>query len=78
MFSAARPPAAALPPGQQLWARLEIRSAETKEPLAATSGINLATLIEIFSRPAATAQPHWNVETGPVTLDQLRRGRPRG
>ena len=42
------------------------------------SGISLTSLIEIFSRPAATTQPHWAVETGPVTLDELRRGHRRG
>ncbi len=47
-------PAAGLPAGQQLWARLEIRSAESKEPLAETSGINLATLIEHLQPPVAS------------------------
>jgi hypothetical protein len=70
---------------EPLWARLEIRAQDGKEgglPFGrgniTDSGISLTSLIEIFSRPAATAQPHWSVETGPVTLDQLRRGRPRG
>ncbi len=58
-------PASGLPPGQQLWARLEIRSAESKEPLAANSGINLATLIEIFSRPSRPQQDRWSVESAP-------------
>lgn len=65
-------PASRLPSGQQLWARLEIRSAETKEPLAATSGINLATLIEIFSRPSRPQQDHWAVESAPFLLADLR------
>ena len=64
--------AAGLPAGQQLWARLEIRSAETKEPLAATSGINLATLIEIFSRPSRPQQDHWSVESAPFQLADLK------
>ncbi len=70
---------------EPLWARLEIRAEDAKEgglPFGrgniTDSGINLTSLIEIFSRPAATAQPHWTVETGPVTLDELRRGRRRG
>jgi hypothetical protein len=60
--------ASGLPAGQQLWARLEIRSAETKEPLAANSGINLATLIEIFSRPSRPEQDRWSVESAPFQL----------
>jgi len=70
---------------EPLWARLEIRAEDGKEaglPFGrgniTDSGISLTSLVLIFSRPATTAQPHWNVETGPVTLDQLRRGRPRG
>ena len=66
-------PAAALPPGQQLWARLEIRSAEGKEPLAATSGINLATLIEIFSRPSRPEQDRWSIESAPFQLPDLKQ-----
>ena len=70
---------------EPLWARLEIRAEDVKEtgqPLVrgsiTDSGISLTPLIEIFSRPAATTQPHWNIETGPITLDELRRGRRRG
>jgi hypothetical protein len=65
-------PAAGLPAGQQLWARLEIRSAEPKEPLAAASGINLATLIDIFSRPSRPQQDRWSVESAPFQLADLK------
>ncbi len=65
-------PAASLPTGQQLSARLEIRSAESKEPLAANSGINLATLIEIFSRPSRPQQDRWSVESAPFQLADLK------
>ena len=65
-------PASALPAGQQLAARLEIRSAESKEPLAASSGINLATLIEIFSRPSRPQQDRWSVESAPFQLADLK------
>jgi hypothetical protein len=65
-------PASSLPAGQQLWARLEIRSAESKEPLAANSGINLATLIEIFSRPSRPQQDRWSVESAPFQLADLK------
>lgn len=72
-------------PKEPLWARLEIRAEDGKPsglPFGrgniSDSGISLTSLIEIFSRPAATTQPHWSVETGPVTLDELRRGHRRG
>jgi len=63
---------AGLPPGQALSARLEIRSAESKELLGATSGINLATLIEIFSRPSRPQQDRWSVESAPFQLSELK------
>jgi len=70
---------------EPLWARLEIRAQDGKEaglPFGrgniTDSGISLTSLIEILSRPAATTQPHWTIETGPVTLEELRRGRRRG
>jgi hypothetical protein len=65
-------PAAALPAGQQLSARLEIRTADSKEPLAANSGINLSTLIEIFSRPSRPQQDRWSVESAPFQLADLK------
>ncbi|MBV9770704.1 MAG: hypothetical protein JOZ32_14105 [Bryobacterales bacterium] len=64
-------PAASLPNRQQLWARLEIRSAESKEPLPAGSGINLSTLIEIFSRPSRPQQDRWSLESGPFQAETL-------
>jgi hypothetical protein len=65
-------PAANLPPGQQLWARLEIRTVESREPLPAESGINLASLIEIFSRPSRPQQDNWSVESAPFQLASLQ------
>jgi hypothetical protein len=65
-------PASSLPAGQQLWARLEIRSAESKEPLAPNSGINLAALIEIFSRPSRPQQDRWSLESAPFQLADLK------
>lgn len=65
-------PATAAPAGRELWARLEIRSAETKEPPDAGSGINLATLIDIFSRPTRPQQDRWSVESAPFQLAALK------
>lgn len=64
--------ASALPTGQPLFARLEIRTVETREPLDASSGINLATLIEIFSRPTRPQQDRWSVDSAPFQLSDLR------
>jgi len=65
-----------------LWARLEIRAEDSKDgglPFGrgniTDSGISLTSLIDIFNRPPAVTQTHFNVETGPVTLDELRHSR---
>jgi hypothetical protein len=65
-------PAASLQAGQQLWARLEIRTVESREPLSADSGINLATLIEIFSRPSRPQQDRWSLESAPFQVASLQ------
>lgn len=65
-------PATAVPAGRELWARLEIRSVEAKEPPDSGSGINLATLIEIFSRPSRPQQDRWTVESAPFQLADLK------
>ncbi len=67
-------PAANLPLDQQLWARLEVRAAESKEALGTLpdSGITLATLIEIFSRPTRPQQDRWSSESEPFSLSSLK------
>jgi hypothetical protein len=64
---------------EPLWARLEIRAEDSKDgglPFGrgniTDSGISLTSLIDIFNRPPAVTQAHFNVEAGPVTLDELR------
>lgn len=75
-----------LPGGEQLWVRLEIRAQEAARnnpPLfgrgnIGESGVSLTSLVEIFSRPASTSQPHWILDAGPVTLDEIKRSRSHG
>ncbi|MGH9664041.1 MAG: hypothetical protein ACRD9L_06435, partial [Bryobacteraceae bacterium] len=57
-----------------LWMRLEIRSEEPKEqpPILGDPGVSLTSLIEIFSRPARGAQPHWTLDAGPLRLDDIK------
>jgi hypothetical protein len=63
------------------WARVDIRTQDGKlAPLfgresITESGISLNSLIDLFSRPAQKEQPHWTLEAGPLTLDELKRGR---
>jgi hypothetical protein len=68
-------PSGNLPPDQPLWARLEVRTGEAKDPLGAlpNSGLNLTTLIEIFSRPTRPQQDRWLVESAsPFQLASLK------
>jgi hypothetical protein len=66
-------PISRLPVDRDLWARLEIRSGETRQesPLDA-SGISLTTLIDVFSRPTRAQQEHWSVESAPFRLAELK------
>ena len=72
-------------PNEPLWARLEIRAQDGKDAVQpfgrgniTDSGISLTSLIEILSHPPAATQPRWQVDAGPLTLEELRRGRRRG
>lgn len=67
-------PSANLPADRQLWAKLEIRGVETREPAAVStdSGINISTLIEIFSHQPRSQQEHLTVESTPFLLADLK------
>src|SRR5262249_51695988 len=63
---------AGLDASEPLWARLEVRSQDSREsgPVfgrgsISDSGISLTSLIEIFSRPAQGTQAHWSLDAGP-------------
>jgi len=66
---------------EPFWARVDIRAQDGKPgPLfgresITESGISLNSLIDIFSRPAQREQPHWTLDAGPMTLDELKRSR---
>jgi hypothetical protein len=66
-------------PGQPIWAEMDIRAVDDRDARLfadiTESGINLTPLLELFARPPRTEQPHWKLEAGPYTIEQLRRGR---
>jgi hypothetical protein len=66
--------AANVPADKDLWVRLEIRTSEPKPVVAepVDSGISLATLIDVFSRPTQVRQDHWAYDAGPFHLAELR------
>jgi hypothetical protein len=67
-------PGLKLPPGQDLWARLEIRSVDQKPQSSpvSDSGISIISLVELFSRPPRAQQDHWMLETAPFHADELK------
>ncbi len=58
-----------------LTVRLEMRAEENQEaaPLLGDPGLNLASLIEIFSRPARSQQQHWQLDSVPFRVRDLER-----
>jgi hypothetical protein len=66
-----------------LWTRFEIRAEDGHDGALFggsinDSGVSLARLIELFSRPPMQ-QSHWGpFDVGPFTLDELKRGVRRG
>jgi hypothetical protein len=60
---------------QPIWVKLDIRGAEPKEgsPVFGESGLSIASLIELFSRPARASEQRWSLEAGPFRLDELKR-----
>lgn len=66
-------PAATLDRSRPLRLRLEIRADEPRRPRQNEDPpVSLATLIEVFSRPARREQRLWVVETPTFRLDTLR------
>lgn len=70
---------------ENLWASVDVRVPTDSKGVIpfgrdsiSESGINLTGLIELFSRPPAPAQPHWLEDTGPITLEEIKRRSRRG
>lgn len=66
-------PPASLPRSSPFWIKLELRAEDPKESAAIVGepGINLNRLVELFSRPPRSTQPHWSEVAGPLKLQDL-------
>jgi hypothetical protein len=69
-----------LPENQPIWVKLDIRGAEPKEgsSVFGESGLSIASLIDLFSRPARNSEQRWSLEAGPFRLDEIKRLSGRG
>lgn len=67
--------ASGLPQDRELWARLEIRTAEegTRSAPAKDPSISIATLIDIFSRNPRPQQDHWSLESVAFHIRDLKQ-----
>jgi hypothetical protein len=67
-------------PDRPFWLRFELRTADQKDLAAGAGepGLNLRSLIELFSRKPGPGDPNWTREAGPLRLEDLRRAAGRG
>ncbi len=67
--------------GEQFWIFVDIRSVDDRDAslfgrdTITDNGISLKGLIERLSSPAKPSEVNLSLEAGPLTLEQLRRGR---
>jgi hypothetical protein len=64
-----------VPPDKPVWIRLDLRAVDPKDQagLVGDFGISLKGLIDTFSRPARSQQPHWTLDTGPIRLVDIKK-----
>jgi hypothetical protein len=64
-----------LPADKPFYVQLDLRLEDPRDPLGIVGepGINITRLVELFSRPARSAQPRWLLNSGPHTVAELRK-----
>ena len=69
-----------LPQDRAFWVQLDFRAEDPRDQLGIIGdpGISISRLIEIFGKPARSAQPRWNLSAGPYKLADLKRTESRG
>jgi hypothetical protein len=67
-------------PDRPFWLQFELRTADQKDLASGVGepGLNLRSLIELFSRKPGPDDPNWTREVGPLRLEDLRRAAGRG
>ena len=69
-----------VPLDRDVWVRLDLRAVDTKDQpgVMGEAGISVSRLIEVFSRPARTQQPHWTLDSPPFRLADVKKVEIRG
>lgn len=67
-------------PNTDFWVQLDLRAEDPRDQLGIIGepGINITRLIEIFGRPARSAQPRWLLNSGPFRLNEQRKAEGKG
>jgi hypothetical protein len=67
--------ASQFPLDQLIWVRLELRAEDARGTpgLIGEPGISISRLIDLFSQPARASQDHWQLDSGPFRLMDLKR-----
>ena len=65
-----------LPTDRPFYVHLDLRVEDPRDQsgVIGDAGISISRLAEIFSRPAREKQDHWPLDSGPVRLDEIRKG----
>ena len=64
-----------LPPDKPFYVHLDLRTEDPRDlvGIVGEPGINITRLIEIFSTPVKSAQPRWQMNSGPFRVNDLRK-----
>ena len=65
----------AVPSDQPFYVQLDLRAEDPRDQIGIIGdpGINITRLIELFGRPARSAQPRWLLNSGPYRLADLKK-----
>jgi hypothetical protein len=65
-----------LPVDRPFYVQLDLRVEDPKDQsgVIGDTGISITRMVEIFSRPVREKQARWLLDSGPLRLDDLRRG----
>ncbi len=65
-----------LPGDRPFYVHLDLRVEDPRDQagVIGDTGISIARLVDIFSRPVREKQVHWLLDSGPVRLDEISKG----